>query len=156
VPAALAGTTAVRRTGCSTLTGMSSSPVSNNKRPPRVLIVDDARDNREAYAEYLRFRGFEVLEASTGAEAVQETARSAPDVVLLDMRLPDTNGGQVCRELRAMPGVRPTIIAVSACTFESDVSAALESGCDAFLAKPCLPQTLEKEIRRHLRARAVA
>ncbi len=125
-------------------------------RQPRVLIVDDAVDNREAYAEYLRFRGFEVLEAATGAQALEEAARSKPDVVLLDMRLPDASGTDVCGRLRARSTDRPTIIAVSACTFDNDVTSALTSGCDAFLAKPCLPETLECEIRRHLRARAVA
>ena len=123
---------------------------------PRVLIVDDAVDNREAYAEYLRFRGFEVFEAATGAQALEEAARSKPDVVLLDMRLPDVSGTDVCSCLRAMSTDRPTIIAVSACTFENDVASALTSGCDAFLAKPCLPETLEREIRRLLRARTAA
>jgi two-component system cell cycle response regulator DivK len=125
-------------------------------RKARVLIVDDAVDNREAYAEYLRFRGFDVFEAATGEEALAKASRSRPHIVLLDMRLPDVSGKDVCRQLRAMRTDRPTIIAVSACTFENDVTAALMSGCDAFLAKPCLPETLEREIRRHLRARAVA
>ncbi|MGH9374370.1 MAG: response regulator transcription factor [Vicinamibacterales bacterium] len=126
------------------------------KRPARVLIVDDARDNREVYAEYLRFRGFQVTEAATGAEAVQRAPRCCPDVVLLDMRLPDVSGAEVCRQLRAMRSIRPTIIALSACAFDSDVTTALASGCDAFLAKPCLPETLESEIRRLLRLQAVA
>ena len=64
-------------------------------RPPRVLIVDDDRDNREAYAEYLRFRGFEIDEADTGAKAVEQALRLNPDLVLLDMRLPDIDGAEV-------------------------------------------------------------
>lgn len=139
------------------MTAASGSSTRNAKhRPARVLIVDDAIDNREVYAEYLRFRGFEVFEAATGKAALAEAARSRPHIVLLDMRLPDVSGKDVCRQLRAMSADRPTIIAVSACTFENDVTDALMSGCDAFLAKPCLPETLEREIRRYLRARAVA
>ena len=107
-------------------------------RPPRVLIVDDDRDNREAYAEYLRFRGIEIDEADTGAKAVEQALRLNPDLVLLDMRLPDINGAEVSRRLHTHAN-RPRIIALSACVFSEDVEAALASGCDHFLAKPCLP-----------------
>jgi two-component system, cell cycle response regulator DivK len=117
-------------------------------RPTRVLIVDDSQDNREIYVEYLRFRGFSVSEAATGAEALAKVFREDPDVMLLDMRLPDVNGADVSRRLRALQSNRPTIIALSASVFEGDVSTALGNGCDAFLAKPCLPETLEMEIRR--------
>jgi two-component system, cell cycle response regulator DivK len=117
-------------------------------RQTRVLIVDDAEDNREVYAEYLRYRGFAVTEAATGAEALLQVFRVDPDVMLLDMRLPDVNGADVSRRLRTLQASRPTIIALSACVFDSDITTALGSGCDAFLAKPCLPETLEMEIRR--------
>jgi DNA-binding response OmpR family regulator len=126
-------------------------------RPGRVLIVDDAQDNRELYAEYLRFRGFVVSEAATGAEGIEQVRRVDPDIMLLDLRLPDVNGADVSRQVRAMQATsRPTIIALSACVSESDVNAALGSGCDRFIAKPCLPETLEKEIRKALRTQAVA
>jgi two-component system, cell cycle response regulator DivK len=117
-------------------------------RPTRVLIVDDSQDNREVYVEYLRYRGFSVSEAATGAEALAQVFREDPDVMLLDLRLPDVNGADVSRRLRAMQSSRPTIIALSACAFDGDISTALGNGCDAFLAKPCLPETLEREIRR--------
>lgn len=118
-------------------------------RAPRVLIVDDDRDNREAYAEYLRFRGFEIAEAVNGVEAMQMVAGSLPDLVLLDLRLPDMHGNEVCRRLCARVP-RPRIVALSACAFHEDVQTALASGCDYFLAKPCLPETLEHELRRML------
>jgi len=118
-------------------------------RPPRVLIVDDNRDNREVYAEYLRFRGFDIAEAMTGAEAVEKAVVGKPDVVLLDLRLPDIDGYEVCRRLRAR-AARPRIIALTACAFDEDAQSALASGCDHFLAKPCLPETLEIEMRRVL------
>ena len=124
-------------------------------RPPRVLIVDDDRDNREAYAEYLRFRGFEIDEADTGAKAVEQALRLNPDLVLLDMRLPDIDGAEVSRRLHTHAH-RPRIIALSACVFSEDVEAALASGCDHFLAKPCLPETLEAELLRVLHGRASA
>jgi DNA-binding response OmpR family regulator len=122
------------------------------KRTPVVLIVDDERDNREAYAEYLEFRGFRTRQAATGEAALREARRSNPDVVVLDMRLPDLPGVEVSRRLRAR-GFAQGIIALSASVFQTDVAAALESGCDAFVAKPCLPDALVVEITRLLGAR---
>ena len=121
---------------------------------PLVLIVDDATDNREGYAQYLQFCGFRTAEAATGEEALEEAHRSHPDAILLDMRLPGVDGVEVSRRLRAVGFPNVPIIAVSACVFEPDVAAALESGCDAFLAKPCLPETVVHEIKRLLALRA--
>ncbi len=116
-----------------------------------VLIVDDAPDNREAYVEYLRFRGFRTLEAGTGGEAIALARSHHPDVILLDMRLPDIDGLEVSRILRADPGLQQAkIIAVSAAVFPADVAAALASGCHVFLQKPCLPEALVTEIERLL------
>jgi two-component system cell cycle response regulator DivK len=117
-----------------------------------ILVVDDERDNREAYAEYLRFHGYRTVEAATGEQALLEAARCHPDVVLLDMRLPDLEGTDVTRRLRQLktPKPRPIIIALSACVFATDVNAAIESGCDSFLAKPCVPDDVIAEIRRLL------
>jgi two-component system cell cycle response regulator DivK len=118
---------------------------------PLVLIVDDAPDNREAYAEYLRFRGFRTLEAATGTEAKDLARLHSPDVILLDLRLPDIDGLEVSRYVRATKELsESTIIAVSAAVFPSDVADALEAGCDLFLQKPCLPDTLVAEIERLL------
>ena len=116
-----------------------------------VLIVDDVPDNREAYAEYLRFRGFRTLEAGTGREAIATSREHHPDVLLLDMRLPDIDGREVSRVVRADPSLQHTkIVAVSASVFPADVAAALEAGCHVFLQKPCLPDALVTEIERLL------
>lgn len=123
------------------------------KRSPLVLIVDDAKDNREGYAQYLQFCGFRTAEAATGEEALNEAARTSPDAVLLDLRLPGLAGAEVSRRLRASGFSSTPIIALSACTFESDITEARESGCDAFLAKPCLPETVVSEIKRLLKER---
>lgn len=117
---------------------------------PRVLIVDDVRDNREVYAEYLRYRRFSVTEAATGAEALAAVRQHDPHAVLLDMRLPDLEGTEVCRRIRQMPDRNPAIIAVSAGVANSEIDTALANGCAVFLTKPCLPEALEAEIRRIL------
>jgi two-component system, cell cycle response regulator DivK len=125
-------------------------------RPPRVLIVDDDRDNREVYAEFLRYRGYDVTEAESGAEALEKASDCNPDLVLLDLRLPDVAGVEVSRQLRDTRPRSLSIVALSACVFDGDVETALRNGCDAFIGKPCLPDVLETEIRRVLDARAVA
>jgi two-component system, cell cycle response regulator DivK len=125
-------------------------------RRPLVLIVDDAEDNREGYAEYLRFNGFRTQEAATGADALLKARQTHPDVVLLDLRLPDMSGTEVTRRLRASWRRQTPIIALSACVFGTDVANALSSGCTAFLCKPCLPDTVLAEIRRLLNSRAAA
>ena len=123
-------------------------------RSPVVLIVDDATDNREGYAQYLQFCGFETAEAATGEEALTLARRMKPDAILLDVRLPSLDGLEVTRILRA-EGFENTILAMSACVFELDVKAALDSGCDAFLPKPCLPEVVADELKRLLRLRGV-
>ena len=117
---------------------------------PLVLIVDDAKDNREGYAQYLEFCGLRTVEAATGEEALRQAHRWKPDVILLDMRLPDLAGIEVSRLLRSAGFAHTPIIALSACVFPPDVRAAMESGCDAFLAKPCLPDAVFAEITRFL------
>jgi two-component system, cell cycle response regulator DivK len=125
------------------------------KRSPVVLIVDDAVDNREGYAQYLEFCGFQTVEAATGEEALQAARDLKPDAILLDVRLPALDGLEVTRILRAEGFESTPIVAMSACVFEPDVKAALDSGCDAFLAKPCLPEAVVEELNRLLKLRGV-
>lgn len=124
------------------------------KRSVVVLIVDDATDNREGYAQYLQFCGFQTVEAATGEEALKMARRVKPDAILLDVRLPTLDGLEVTRILRG-EGFKTPILAMSACVFEPDVKAALDSGCDAFLAKPCLPEAVVDELNRLLRLHGV-
>jgi CheY-like chemotaxis protein len=115
---------------------------------PLVLIVDDDRDNREGYAEYLGGLGYRVSEAESGLAAVQSALRDAPSVILMDLELPGVDGWEITRRLKSEPTTREIpIIAVSAHVFPSDITRALEAGCARFLKKPCDPQTVVDEIR---------
>jgi CheY-like chemotaxis protein len=116
-----------------------------------VLIVDDARDNREGYAEYLTYCGFQILQAGDGEKALAHAREHRPDAIVLDIRLPGQNGLEVARALRAEKEfARTVIVALSACVTPADQKAAIESGCDAFLGKPCLPDALVAELNRLL------
>ena len=116
-----------------------------------VLIAEDDTDNREGYAEYLSYLGYEVAQASTGPEALARTRELRPDVLLLDLALPEMDGWEVARQVRADPQVVHTrIIAWSACVCPSDVSRAVDAGCDLFLDKPCYPQRVAEAIQELL------
>jgi len=107
----------------------------------RVLAVDDVPANRRLFTDLLAPLGFEVVEAGSAAETMTRLESFRPDLVLLDLRLPDADGFSLARKLRADPrleGVK--ILAASASVFNQDPAAALAAGCDGFIAKPFLPE----------------
>jgi CheY-like chemotaxis protein len=117
----------------------------------KVLIVDDFEDNRAMYAEFLRFSGFEVEEATNGAEAVEMTRRLLPDVVVMDLSLPVLDGWEATRRLKADGRTRHIpVVALTGHALEGHSQGAREAGCDEFLAKPCLPETLLATVKEVL------
>jgi two-component system, cell cycle response regulator DivK len=120
-----------------------------------VLVVDDLRDNREMYVEYLEFQGFDVISAGDGREAVDKAIAHLPDVVIMDMSLPVMDGWEATRILRATASTRElVVIAVSGHAETQFRRRAIGSGCDLFVAKPCLPQDLVVHIREQLALRS--
>lgn len=115
----------------------------------RVLIIDDEPEIRRIVGARLAGEGFAVERAATAAAGVDLVARWHPDVVLLDLTLPDQDGLVVCRELRAWSAV--PIIVLSARFDEKDKVAALEVGADDYLTKPFFPRELVARIRVALR-----
>jgi CheY-like chemotaxis protein len=102
-----------------------------------VLVVDDYADGREMLAEYLTFRGFSVASAQSGVEAISVAERFRPAIVLMDLRMPDMDGWEATRRLRADPKTRETmIVAVTAHALATEVKRALDAGCDAVVSKP--------------------
>jgi len=103
----------------------------------RVLVVDDFPDGREMLAEYLRFRGFDVLEATDGATAIATAQREQPDIVLMDLGMPIIDGWQATKVLRGDPTTRDLlIVALTSRALTSEMQSALDVGCDAVVAKP--------------------
>ncbi len=120
-----------------------------------MLVVDDLRDNREMYVEYLDFQGFAVIAAKNGREAIDLATARRPDVVIMDMSLPEIDGWEATRVLRAAPETRGAlIIALSGHTETESRRRAIRNGCDLFVAKPCLPQELLAHVREQLALRA--
>ena len=104
---------------------------------PLVLIVDDNEKNRKLARDVLRAAGLRTLEASRGDEAISVATDHRPDVILLDLRLPDMNGTDVARELRRGKGTgRIPVVALSASAYAWSSDRLLAAGFDGYLQKP--------------------
>lgn len=115
-----------------------------------VLLVEDDADLRELYGNAMRDAGLLVDEVVTVTEAIEVAERLRPDIVVLDRRLPDGDGWDVARALKASTSevVRRTpIIAFTSHKQRADVESALVAGCDAFVEKGCAPNSLVRHVR---------
>jgi two-component system cell cycle response regulator DivK len=117
----------------------------------RVLIVDDNEDNRQILIDLLSANGFQVLEALTGADAVDIAIREAPDLVLMDIQLPGIDGHEATRRIKAIPALaRTPVIAVTSYALAGDDRKATDAGCDAYITKPYSPRALLARVREIL------
>ena len=116
---------------------------------PRILIVDDDSLIQESLALFLRLRGYLVESASSGRDALESVTRHRPDLVILDLGLPDQDGGAVCERIRQTSDV--PIIVLSARSGDQDKVSALERGADDYVAKPFSSDELLARIRVALR-----
>ena len=105
--------------------------------PKRILIADDEANIVASLEFLMRQRGYEVRTAANGAEALTAAAEFAPDLVLLDVMMPQMSGYDVCQKLRAGPqGQGLRIVILSAKGRETEVSKGLALGADAYVTKP--------------------
>src|SRR6266513_6123245 len=125
--------------------------MTDNPRLRRVLLVDDYPDAREMYSEYLKFSGFDVVEATNGVEALQRAIDTSPDIILMDLSLPVMDGWEATRRLKADQRTSSIpVVALTGHALAGMFEGAKKAGCDAFVTKPCLPEDLVKEIRKIL------
>jgi DNA-binding response OmpR family regulator len=117
-----------------------------------VLLVEDERKLRELVRSYLERAGFAVLSTASGAEAISVVESASPDLVVLDLGLPDVPGETVAREVRAV-GSTP-ILMLTAKSSEQDRIAGLELGADDYVTKPFSPRELVLRVQAILRRNA--
>jgi two-component system phosphate regulon response regulator PhoB len=119
---------------------------------PRVLIVEDEPDIRDLLVFHLEREGYQVTKSKTGPEALRSARSSPPDLVLLDIMLPEMDGLEVCRRLRQDPATQGLpIVMLTARGDEVDRILGLELGADDYVVKPFSPRELVARIRAVLR-----
>jgi two-component system KDP operon response regulator KdpE len=122
------------------------------ERPTRILVVDDEEQIRRALKSILSTRGYKLEMAETAEEALLKAIDAPPDLVILDLALPDRSGIEVCRELRTWMSAPILILSVRA--NEADKILALDEGADDYLTKPFSAGELLARIRALLRRAA--
>ncbi|MEM9878660.1 MAG: response regulator, partial [Pseudomonadota bacterium] len=118
----------------------------------RILIVDDVMPNRKLLQVKLEREYFDVLTASSGAEALDIVKREQPDLILLDVMMPDMDGFEVCRQLKKDPATAfLPVVLVTGLDHPEDRVAGLQAGADDFLTKPLDDTSLYARVRSLVR-----
>ena len=119
-----------------------------------VLIVDDNEKNVKLARDVLRFAGFRTIEAGTGREGLSLAGEHLPDVILLDIRLPDMDGGSVVRLLKGEPRTaRIPVVAVTSFAMKGDRERFLAEGFDGYLEKPISVREFPSQVRGYCEAK---
>jgi two-component system, OmpR family, alkaline phosphatase synthesis response regulator PhoP len=119
---------------------------------PRILLVDDEPDILELISFNLEKEGFEVQTASNGRKGLEKARARKPDLILLDVMMPEMDGMEMCRELREDPQLKDVIVALLTARNE-DYSqiAGFEAGADDYISKPIKPRVLVSRVKALLR-----
>ena len=118
----------------------------------RILVVDDEPDLLELVAYNLRQAGYQVATARDGMSALAEARRTKPDLVVLDVMLPDLSGTEVCKRLRRDPATENVpVLMLTARAQESDVEQGFDAGADDYVVKPFSPRELVLRVNAVLR-----
>ncbi len=121
----------------------------------KILLVDDEQDILEFMEYNLKKENYAVLTASSGEEAVDIAKKEKPDLILLDVMMPGSDGIETCREIREIPGLGDTIIAfLTARSEDYSQIAGFESGADDYITKPIKPRVLLSRIKALLKRSA--
>lgn len=122
----------------------------------RILIVEDNDLNLKLFRDLLNAHGYETIETKEGLEAIALTKRERPDLVLMDIQLPEISGLDVTRRIKADESVRDIpIIAVTAFAMKDDEEKILAAGCQAYLSKPISIVTFLSTVKQYLGEEAV-
>ena len=117
----------------------------------RILVVEDTADNREIIRDMLDAAGYAMIEAVNGAQGVRLAESEKPDLILMDMQMPEIDGYEATRQIKAVPALAHIpIIAVTSYALAGDEAKTRAAGCDDYVAKPFSPRLLMQKIRTHI------
>jgi len=120
--------------------------------PKKILIVDDNQDGRELVVKILKNRGYQMIEAVDGEEALEKAIAENPDLILMDISIPKIDGYEVTKRLKNQVTFKNTpIIALTAHAMKGDREKALEAGCDGYISKPIDIHELPDQIKSYLK-----
>ena len=116
-----------------------------------ILVIEDQEDNRRIIRDLLTNSGYEIIEALTGQEGVSAAETHRPSLILMDIQLPDFDGYEATRRIKANPALSAIpIIAVTSYALSGDDVKAHKAGCDAYVSKPYSPRALLAKIREFI------
>jgi two-component system KDP operon response regulator KdpE len=130
---------------------MSDQPGTPPVPPPTVLVIDDEVQIRRLLELTLASDGYRVIVAETGAEGIRRAGMDRPDLLILDLGLPDIEGREVLKRIREWSTVPVLILSVR--STEADIVACLDAGADDYLVKPFRPGELQARVRAAIRHR---
>jgi two-component system cell cycle response regulator DivK len=114
----------------------------------RVLVVEDQEDNRTILRDLLGSAGFQVLEAVNGVEGIEAAAREQPDLILMDIQMPEMDGYEATRRIKAEPTTAAIpVIVVTSYALSGDEEKAKAAGSDGYVTKPFSPRALLATVR---------
>ena len=118
----------------------------------RVLLVDDFDDSRYSLSRLLEIEGYEVIEASDGAQAIERALNDKPDLILMDVEMPRMSGIEACRLLKENEATsKIPVVLMTMRGEESAVKKGFESGCSDYLIKPVNEEKLVAVLRKYLK-----
>jgi two-component system, cell cycle response regulator DivK len=117
----------------------------------RILVIEDNEDNRQIIRDLLTSSGYELIEAVNGVEGVAMAQSHRPDLILMDIQLPEIDGYEATRQIRSVPELETVpIIAVTSYALSGDEAKTRDAGCNGYVAKPFSPRELLAKIREFL------
>lgn len=120
----------------------------------KILLIEDNAQNRYLVTFLLQSRGHEIIPAVSGPEGIALGRQTQPDLILLDIQLPEMDGYAVAKQLRRIPDLRDVpIIAVTSYAMMGDRERALAAGCTGYIEKPINPETFALQIEEHVHSR---
>lgn len=120
----------------------------------KILVVDDNQDSRELVVKILKNRGYQMIEAVDGEEALEKAIAENPDLILMDISIPKLDGYEVTRRLKSQIKFKDTpIIALTAHAMKGDREKAFEAGCEGYISKPINVRELPDQVKAYLRGK---
>jgi len=119
--------------------------------PKKILVVEDDADNRRIVAKTLSVAGYEIIEATDGIQALAHALADQPDLILMDLALPNMDGWEATRRLKSDPKTRAIpVVALTAVAMRGDEEQARAAGCDDYISKPARPVAIRDMVRRYI------